>query len=255
MGPVAVRRRYRSRLREQQTEQTRRRGRAGGARSVRRRTGGPPRGCARSRPPPGWPSRRCTRTSRRSGACCVRWRTQRSSAMTSRCRSRNVPSSSRWASGRRPARVQAAARLLTTVQLRTATVAKLLRQAAPADDEIAEMLQATRERQRQRRRRGPRAHPEPPADGGGARRRLGDREPRGLPPAGRGVRLDARAVRGMGRSNARARHPTLLTEEGIHGHGNRSGETRSRRVACSWRIVSRSRWRPTSARCGKSSVT
>ena len=46
--------------------------------------------------------------------------------------------------GRRPARVQAAARLLTAVQLRTAAIAKLLRQAAPADDEIAEMLQATR---------------------------------------------------------------------------------------------------------------
>ena len=50
--------------------------------------------------------------------------------------------------GRRPARVQAAARLLTAVHLRTATIAKLLRQAAPADDEIAEMLRSTRERQR-----------------------------------------------------------------------------------------------------------
>ena len=50
--------------------------------------------------------------------------------------------------GRRPARVQAAARLLTAVHLRTATIARLLRQAAPADDEIAEMLLSTRERQR-----------------------------------------------------------------------------------------------------------
>jgi AcrR family transcriptional regulator len=50
--------------------------------------------------------------------------------------------------GRRPARIQAAARLATAVNLRTAAVAKLLRQAAPADDEIAEMLTSTRERQR-----------------------------------------------------------------------------------------------------------
>jgi AcrR family transcriptional regulator len=50
--------------------------------------------------------------------------------------------------GRRPARVRAAARLVTAVHLRTAGVATLLRQAAPADDEIAEMLQATRDRQR-----------------------------------------------------------------------------------------------------------
>jgi AcrR family transcriptional regulator len=50
--------------------------------------------------------------------------------------------------GRRPARIRAAARLLTAVQLRTAPVAKLLREAAPADEEIAELLQSTRERQR-----------------------------------------------------------------------------------------------------------
>lgn len=50
--------------------------------------------------------------------------------------------------GRRAARVRAAARLATAVQRRTVAVAKLLRQAAPADDEIAEMLQSTRERQR-----------------------------------------------------------------------------------------------------------
>ena len=68
--------------------------------------------------------------------------------MTSRCRSRNVPSSSRWGTGGDRRGVRAAARLLTAVHLRTATIAKLLRQAAPADDEIAEMLQSTRERQR-----------------------------------------------------------------------------------------------------------
>lgn len=50
--------------------------------------------------------------------------------------------------GRRPARIGAAARLVTTLQLRTTPVAKLLRQGAPADDEIAEMLQSTRDRQR-----------------------------------------------------------------------------------------------------------
>lgn len=50
--------------------------------------------------------------------------------------------------GRRPARLEAAARLVTTVQLRTAAVAKLLREGAPADDEVAEMLQSTRDRQR-----------------------------------------------------------------------------------------------------------
>jgi AcrR family transcriptional regulator len=50
--------------------------------------------------------------------------------------------------GRRPARIRAAAQLLTAVQLRTAAMAKLLREAAPADGEIAEMLHSTRDRQR-----------------------------------------------------------------------------------------------------------
>jgi AcrR family transcriptional regulator len=50
--------------------------------------------------------------------------------------------------GRRPARIGAAARLLTAVHGRTAAVAVLLRQAAPADPEIGEMLRSTRERQR-----------------------------------------------------------------------------------------------------------
>jgi AcrR family transcriptional regulator len=51
--------------------------------------------------------------------------------------------------GRRPARIRAAAQLVKAVQLRTAPVAKLLREAAPADAEIAEMLRALRDRQRQ----------------------------------------------------------------------------------------------------------
>ena len=50
--------------------------------------------------------------------------------------------------GRRAARIRAAAALLTAVQVRTAPIAKLLRQAAPSDNEIAEMLKSTRERQR-----------------------------------------------------------------------------------------------------------
>ncbi len=50
--------------------------------------------------------------------------------------------------GRRSARIRAAAKLVTGVQMRTAAVAELLRQAAPHDREIAEMLHSTRERQR-----------------------------------------------------------------------------------------------------------
>jgi AcrR family transcriptional regulator len=51
--------------------------------------------------------------------------------------------------GRRSARMRAAAQVVTGVHTRTAPVAKLLRQAAPGDAEIAEMLQSTRERQRE----------------------------------------------------------------------------------------------------------
>lgn len=50
--------------------------------------------------------------------------------------------------GRRSARIRAAARGLTAIQVRTASLAVLLRQAAPADEEVAEMLRSTRERQR-----------------------------------------------------------------------------------------------------------
>ncbi len=50
--------------------------------------------------------------------------------------------------GRRPERVRAAARLVAAVQARTAAIAKLLRQAAAADEEIADMLRSTRELQR-----------------------------------------------------------------------------------------------------------
>jgi AcrR family transcriptional regulator len=49
--------------------------------------------------------------------------------------------------GRRAERIRAAAALLTAVHERTREVAVLLRQAAPADEEIAEMLAATRDRQ------------------------------------------------------------------------------------------------------------
>jgi AcrR family transcriptional regulator len=50
--------------------------------------------------------------------------------------------------GRRAARIQAAGHLLATVQMRTAPIAKLLREGAHAEEEIAEMLQSTRDRQR-----------------------------------------------------------------------------------------------------------
>lgn len=50
--------------------------------------------------------------------------------------------------GPRPARIRAAARLLTAIQVRTASLNVLLRQAAPADEEVSEMLRTTRERQR-----------------------------------------------------------------------------------------------------------
>jgi AcrR family transcriptional regulator len=50
--------------------------------------------------------------------------------------------------GRRPARIRAAAALARAVNVRTVAVAKLLRQGAPADEEVAEMLSATRDRQR-----------------------------------------------------------------------------------------------------------
>lgn len=45
-------------------------------------------------------------------------------------------------------RIRAAVRLAAAVNVRTGALAKLLREAAPSDSEIAEMLQATRERQR-----------------------------------------------------------------------------------------------------------
>lgn len=50
--------------------------------------------------------------------------------------------------GARSERVAAGARMLTQIQQRTAPIAKLLRDGARADDVIAEMLDATRERQR-----------------------------------------------------------------------------------------------------------
>lgn len=50
--------------------------------------------------------------------------------------------------GRRRARIAAAARIATAVNVRTSAVAELLRQAAPTDDEIAEMLRSTHEGRR-----------------------------------------------------------------------------------------------------------
>lgn len=50
--------------------------------------------------------------------------------------------------GRRPARIRAVARGLTDIQVRIAPVFVLLRQAAAADEEAAEMLRSSRERQR-----------------------------------------------------------------------------------------------------------
>jgi AcrR family transcriptional regulator len=50
--------------------------------------------------------------------------------------------------GRRSARIAAAAALVTAVHERTAPFARLIREASVGDDEIAEVLGATRERQR-----------------------------------------------------------------------------------------------------------
>jgi AcrR family transcriptional regulator len=50
--------------------------------------------------------------------------------------------------GRHAERTGAAARLLTGIHGRTAGVAKVIREAAASDDEIADVLRATRERQR-----------------------------------------------------------------------------------------------------------
>jgi AcrR family transcriptional regulator len=50
--------------------------------------------------------------------------------------------------GRRSARVRGAARLLTAIQARISPIARVLREAAPADAAIAELLHTTREAQR-----------------------------------------------------------------------------------------------------------
>jgi AcrR family transcriptional regulator len=50
--------------------------------------------------------------------------------------------------GRHGDRTAAAARLLTGIYVRTAALAKVIREAAASDDEIADVLRATRERQR-----------------------------------------------------------------------------------------------------------
>jgi AcrR family transcriptional regulator len=51
--------------------------------------------------------------------------------------------------GSRGERLTAAAHLLATIHERTAAFAKVIREAAPADEQIADVLRATRERQRQ----------------------------------------------------------------------------------------------------------
>jgi AcrR family transcriptional regulator len=51
--------------------------------------------------------------------------------------------------GRRAERIAAAAHLTTSIHERTSAFAKVLREAAPSNPEIAEMLDATRRRQRQ----------------------------------------------------------------------------------------------------------
>jgi len=51
--------------------------------------------------------------------------------------------------GRRAERIKAAASLIAAVHRRTGPFAKLIRDAAAADEEVAEVLRATRERQRQ----------------------------------------------------------------------------------------------------------
>jgi AcrR family transcriptional regulator len=50
--------------------------------------------------------------------------------------------------GARPARIAAAAALVRVIHERTAAFAMVLREAAPGDEQIAELLQATRARQR-----------------------------------------------------------------------------------------------------------
>ena len=50
--------------------------------------------------------------------------------------------------GSRAARLKAAAGFVTAVELRTGPIAKVLREAAPADAEIAQMLRELHERQR-----------------------------------------------------------------------------------------------------------
>ena len=127
--------------------------------------------------------------------------------------------------GRRPARVRAAARLLAAVHARTAAIAKLLRQAAAADQEIAEMLQSTRERQRSDVASALELIVGRAPTSVRARRRLGHRQPRGVPAARRGIGLDDPALRGMGRRNAGAGHSTLLTAGG-HVHDDHIRRTR-----------------------------
>ena len=70
-------------------------------------------------------------------------------ATTSRCPSPSGRSSSPWVGAGGPDRIAAAAALTAAIHDRTGPFAKLIREAAATDEEIAEVLRATRERQRQ----------------------------------------------------------------------------------------------------------
>ena len=99
--------------------------------------------------------------------------------------------------GRHSVRTAAAARLLTAIHTRTAALAKVIREAAASDEEIADELDATRERQRHDVAAAAELIMGRAADDGRTRRLVGTDQPRGLSAAHRGVRVDARAVPGV----------------------------------------------------------
>lgn len=109
--------------------------------------GGPAPACATSPAGPASPSRPSTRTTRRSEPCSTPWSTRPPPATTPRWPWPSDRSSSPWAevvdrrgSPRPPGSRQ--------IHERTAPFARLVREAATSDPEIATVLDATRERQR-----------------------------------------------------------------------------------------------------------
>ena len=92
--------------------------------------------------------------------------------------------------GRHVDRTAAAARLLAAIHERTAALAKVIREAAASDDEIADELRATRERQRRDVAAAAELIMGRAATRDRARRVVGAHQSRDLPPARRGVRLD-----------------------------------------------------------------